>query len=492
MSNLKTSDKTILEKLFNMRSGYVLDFSDRSMEQFLKEEFKIDTYDAKYDFDFPSKSKANRMRGIWMVENDATVGGIILALTEKAENDFLTTDKEISPNEKELIKKAREIGMRLLFPDILENLQQPEVQNLKLKAELIKNFNLSKIDDLSPNVKIYILKVFYSYYEHILRAYYGSGLYFPTSGIDDLNDYFKILRNKLVKIVESDATFSEIKDGKAYQTLVEPITSLYICPEFFDGVWEDFIVPQIINLREEIADKDLFENSSEIHKTDMATVFFLEAIAKEIEKLNGFQKQQEKNFYRTEAPKQKEQVGSVFNSGKEQVHKIEIVGMPELRVKETPEDNVFLKGNKKIHQPKFKATDWSKINIRFLNERDVLITTDQKEVTPADYEILGFSDDKKKKPNTAWAFLFGLSKNNGETSKLPKPIPDTIKQQKLSLSQRLKAIFKNDTEPFYDSTETQTYKIKIKLTPPQGEQENGDEYGTKEYLKETMIEEYEE
>ena len=123
MSNLKTSEKSILEKLFNMRSGYVLDFSDRSMEQFLKDEFKIDTYNTKYDFDFPSKSKANRIRGIWMAENDTTVGGIILALTEKAENDLLTNDKEISPNEKELIRKARETGMRLMFPDILEQLQ---------------------------------------------------------------------------------------------------------------------------------------------------------------------------------------------------------------------------------------------------------------------------------------------------------------------------------------------------------------------------------
>lgn len=321
MSNLKTSDKSILEKLFNMRSGYVLDFSDRSMEQFLKEEFKIDTYDTKYDFDFPSKSKANRIRGIWMAENDTTVGGIILALTEKAENDLLTKDKEISPNEKELIRKAREIGMRLMFPDILDQLQQPVVQNLKLKAELIKNFNLSKIDDLSSNVKIYILKVFYSYYESILRAYYGSGLYFPTSGIDDLNDYFKILRNKMMKIVESDNIFLEIKNGEAYKTLIEQITSLYNCVDF-DVVWEDFIVPQMINLREEIADKDLFENSSEIHKTDMATVFFLEAIAKEIEKLNGFQKQQEKSFYR-EAPKQKKDFEGVFGEKNNQTIKHE-------------------------------------------------------------------------------------------------------------------------------------------------------------------------
>lgn len=45
MSGLKASEKTILEKLFNMRGGFVLNFTDRSMEQFLKDEFKIAVYD---------------------------------------------------------------------------------------------------------------------------------------------------------------------------------------------------------------------------------------------------------------------------------------------------------------------------------------------------------------------------------------------------------------------------------------------------------------
>lgn len=170
--------------------------------------------------------------------------------------------------------------------------------------------------------------------------------------------------------------------------------------------------------------------------------------------------------------------------------RIEISKMPDLNIKNT-ETNIIQKGKKKIHLPKFKTTDWSKIEMRFLSERDVLITTDKKEVTTADYEMLGFSDDKKNKPNTAWAFLFGLSKSNGETSKLPKPIPDTIRQHKLSIAQKLKAIFNNETDPFYDSAETQTYKIKIKLIPPQVEDEKEDQYGTREYLKDTMTEEYE-
>ncbi len=52
---VRGNDKKILETLFEMRSGYVLDFSDRRMKDFFYEEFEIDMYDAKYDLDFPSK-----------------------------------------------------------------------------------------------------------------------------------------------------------------------------------------------------------------------------------------------------------------------------------------------------------------------------------------------------------------------------------------------------------------------------------------------------
>ncbi len=168
---------------------------------------------------------------------------------------------------------------------------------------------------------------------------------------------------------------------------------------------------------------------------------------------------------------------------------IEISKMPDLNVRNL-EENTLQKGKKRIRLPKFKPTDWSKISIRFIDDRNVLITADKKDVVQSDYEALGFADEKKDKPNMAWAFFRGLAMNNGETKELPNPIPDKIKQQKKQLSDRLKTIFKNDTDPFYEPTETRTYKIKVALIPPTSE-EKSDKYGTKEYLDETMTEEYE-
>lgn len=192
---------------------------------------------------------------------------------------------------------------------------------------------------------------------------------------------------------------------------------------------------------------------------------------------------------REENKKQKEVKQRVYIP-KIPIQRIEITAMPELQVRNA-EENTLSKGKKRIHLPKFKPTDWAKITIRFLDERNVLIKAGEKEQVTADYETLGFADDRKDKPNTIWIFLLGLAKNEGKTKELPTPIPQTIRQQKTQLSNRLKAIFKNDTEPFYDPTESRVYQIKISLIPPQLDNKK-DDLGVQEYLKETMIEKYDE
>jgi len=322
MNNLKSTDKKILETLFEMKGGFVSDFSDRTMSDFFKEQFEIDIYDPKYDFDFLSRSKANRLRGIWLAEDEKTVGAIILSLVDYTETSSLANKKELTQDIKDLSKKAREIGMNLLFSEITNDFQ-PEILDLKNKTQYIKDFNTYDIKTLKTNEKIYHLKVLYSYYEAIIRAYYGSGLFFVTTGIDTLNDYFKVLRKRIIEIMNSDETFSEIKNSNAYGEVFEPMTSLYTSAEFLDVVWDDAIVPSLINLREEIADKDLFENNSEIHKTSIAVFNFLEAISKEIDILKKYNEQKTKNFYENELPKQKEQFDNTSNVGDEKIIKHE-------------------------------------------------------------------------------------------------------------------------------------------------------------------------
>lgn len=494
---LHSNDKKVLETLFRMQTGYVLEFSNNSMSTFFEEEFGIAIYDEKYDFDFQSDSKANRLRGIWLKEDEKTVAKIIFSLVDFLETDFLVKGEEIPQATKDLAQKARDIGTKLLLSQHSED-TRPEVAGLKNKTELIRAFNACDFQGLETNKKIYLLKVLYSYYCATITTYYGSGLFFLTAGIDDLNDYFKILRKRMIELVDSDKTFLELKKSNAYGAVIEPVTSLYSSAEFLDVIWEDSMKPSLINLREEIADKDLFENNSEIHKTAVAVSLFLGAISEEIDTMKKYLAQRTKAFYKTTLPNEAGAFSDAFkNWGKDEVvkhehtHRFEnSIQEKEIELKHTfVEEELLVKSKKKIALPKFPSTDWSKIEIRFIDKNTIHIKAGQKTAT-ADYESLGFRNDKNGKPNTAWHFFFGLAKSGGKTPVIASPVPDAVKNQKRVLSDRLKTLFKNDTDPFYDFSETNTYQIKLKLLPP-AQAEQSDELGVNEYLEDTMTSQYE-
>ncbi|MCB9809290.1 hypothetical protein H6776_02740 [Candidatus Nomurabacteria bacterium] len=178
---------------------------------------------------------------------------------------------------------------------IIEGLQQEnkeEVDALLDKAKLIREFNKYDISNLSLNEKIYFVKVLYSYFETILRTYYGSGMFFVSSGIDDLNDYFKVLKRKIEKVLASDNRFEELTSSGYYQSVFETVSGLYSSTEFLDVIWEDSVRPSLLNIREDIADLDLFDNESEIHKVPVPIFNFLKVVGDETNKLKELLRKQ--------------------------------------------------------------------------------------------------------------------------------------------------------------------------------------------------------
>jgi len=63
-----------------MGSGYVLDFSNRTFEDFIVESTHADIYTEKYDYG--SGSKANRLRGFWKEESNYIVGRLLRDLID--------------------------------------------------------------------------------------------------------------------------------------------------------------------------------------------------------------------------------------------------------------------------------------------------------------------------------------------------------------------------------------------------------------------------
>jgi len=80
MSDLTFLEKTKLEKLFQMGGGYVLDFSNRTLTEFVAESAGRDIYDSRYDYS--SGSKANRLRASWTHEPNHLVGKLLHDLLE--------------------------------------------------------------------------------------------------------------------------------------------------------------------------------------------------------------------------------------------------------------------------------------------------------------------------------------------------------------------------------------------------------------------------
>lgn len=120
MSDLSSTDKVKLEKMFEMEGGYVLDFSNITFREFIIDNTNIDISDGKYDY--ASGSKANRLKAFWTKEANYIVGKLISALLDYWETKRLINHREISQPEQALFDDCYTIAERLKQDSIVENI----------------------------------------------------------------------------------------------------------------------------------------------------------------------------------------------------------------------------------------------------------------------------------------------------------------------------------------------------------------------------------
>lgn len=80
MSSLKMLERNCIEELFGMGSGYVMDFSNRTFNEFFRESARVDIYTDKYAAN--GDSKAKRLRAFIELEPDLLVGKALSDLLE--------------------------------------------------------------------------------------------------------------------------------------------------------------------------------------------------------------------------------------------------------------------------------------------------------------------------------------------------------------------------------------------------------------------------
>ncbi len=97
-----------------MGGGYVLDFSNRTLQEFVADTVARDIYDKKYEY--ASCSKANRLRRFWAIEHDHLVGRLVKGLVDYA----VTLSSELENSEPS--KKCYKVVDRLLQGTAVDDL----------------------------------------------------------------------------------------------------------------------------------------------------------------------------------------------------------------------------------------------------------------------------------------------------------------------------------------------------------------------------------
>lgn len=221
MANLSITEKQILEKLFQMWGGYVLNFSNRTMAEFFSS-FGINIYDEKYTYG--SGSKANYIRGFWQKEGDVLIWESILHLIEYIENQILLDNLKESDFKKELIRAWKQIGEKLIVN------KKPETQQItKISETLFSNNTISII--LQKEV-----------FNHV-RSLLESEHYFNA-----VEEAYKIVRQKLKSITGEEQAHQAFNINN-YEIIFWHSAQNEVEKDFFEGV--KFLHMAIQKLRNE-------------------------------------------------------------------------------------------------------------------------------------------------------------------------------------------------------------------------------------------------
>lgn len=153
MAELHYKEKFLIEKLFKMSEGYVMDFSNKSFEEFIYDSIRVNIYDEKYINS--SGSKANRLRGFFNVEHSSKVGKLLSALldywhTKAIAKEYGFNFEKDEDIYKECLKIVRKLNEDVIIEEIDAIKEIKDDRNFSLLAKSIRE----SIDKNEPEVAL--------------------------------------------------------------------------------------------------------------------------------------------------------------------------------------------------------------------------------------------------------------------------------------------------------------------------------------------------
>lgn len=203
MSDLTNMEKRKLERAFGMDSGYVLDFSNRTFEDFILDCLGIEIYDEKYDY--ASGSKANRLRALWNLESNYNVGKL---LDEIFTNwDELSRGYNKKPLPEECLKIVQRLKTSAPVPDI--GAVKPNINDKDFEV-LAKSVRES-IDRNEPEIGLDRLHTFVTKYFRVLCEKHGITTEWDKPLHSLVGEYVKFLKKE--ELIESAMTERILKSS---------------------------------------------------------------------------------------------------------------------------------------------------------------------------------------------------------------------------------------------------------------------------------------
>lgn len=157
MVNIKASEMRTIDRVFQMESGYVLDFSDRTIAEFFLDELNIDFNDPKFAAN--GSSKAKRLRTFLQAVDKGTAARTLRELLQYRRSIYSASGrKDDLPNADGMILEviATLEGKSARQPD---SGAAPPPAHVPVPVELLKS-QLIALHDLPPQRRGYAFEAF--------------------------------------------------------------------------------------------------------------------------------------------------------------------------------------------------------------------------------------------------------------------------------------------------------------------------------------------
>ena len=226
MANLTYKENFLIEKLFEMPTGYVMDFSNRTFEQFIYDSLRINIYDDKYNY--ASGSKANRLRAFLRDEPNYKVGQLLSALLEYWHTKAIVGEYGFElEKDKNIYNECLKIAARLKEETIVDEIEViKEIEDDQDFNRLAKSIRES-IDKNEPEVALDRLHTYLMKYtrqlcqnhnveikkNESLNAIYGKYIKFLISTGKIESKMSENILKYSINILES---FNDIRNNKSF------------------------------------------------------------------------------------------------------------------------------------------------------------------------------------------------------------------------------------------------------------------------------------